>query len=224
MKFPASRHFLIPRTLPGLVVLPRRYHHAPFERKDPFTSLVIGDSLNSNDTPIWVTARNSFVQNFRFSINRITVKGGCKVFAFLKFEIGNSFATNVRYAHAERNAKDERTNHQTLLKLCIFAIVGVDMQGIMVHGEHAEKRVVILGDRASRPMLVHVTDLKVFETSSKLHFCIPFVYCRGGACPALVYSHLAPLHIPTLLHPEFTATLDTFPYLKSYTSPITGER
>src|SRR6266568_4479478 len=130
------------------------------------------------------------------------MEGGSEVFDILKFEIGNGFSTHIRYAHTERNTEDERTYYEALLMLCCLTIEGVDMQGIVVHSKHAEKRIIILGNRASRPVFVHFTNLKFFKTSAILHFCIPFVSCRDGACPVLVCNHLA--HSSTTLpHVEF---------------------
>src|SRR6266516_1427163 len=117
------------------------------------------------------------------------MKGGSEMFDTLKFKIGNGFSTHIRYAHTERNTEDERTYYKTLLVLCRLTIVGIDMQGIVVHCEHTEKCIIILGNCTSRPMFVHITDLKFFETSAILHFCITFVSCRHGAWPFLPYNH-----------------------------------
>src|SRR6266487_316483 len=116
------------------------------------------------------------------------MKGGSEVFDILKFEIGNGFSTHIRYAHTERNTEDERTYYETLLVLGCLTIEGIDMQGIMVHSEHTEKCVIILSNRTSRPVFVHVTNLKFLKTSAKLHITPP-IFCTsptiGGRLPGV---------------------------------------
>src|SRR6266487_5409050 len=116
------------------------------------------------------------------------MKGGSEMFDTLKFKIGNGFSTHIRYAHTERNTEDERTYYKTLLVLCRLTIVGIDMQGIVVHCEHTEKCILILGNCTSRPMFVHITDLKFFETSAILHITPPISYTSptiGGRLPGV---------------------------------------
>src|SRR5437588_1710063 len=141
MKIPQSCNLLIPCLLSSLIELLRRHQHAPFERENPFTPLVVGNRLNGNHTSIKFSARELFIQHPRFSVNCVSMKGGSEMFDVLKFEIGNSFATHIRHAHTKRNTEDERTHYKALFVLCRLTIEGIDMQGLVVHGKHAERPV-----------------------------------------------------------------------------------
>jgi hypothetical protein len=48
------------------------------------------------------------------------------------------------------------------------------MQWVVIHGEHAEKRIVILGDGATRPMFIDSSNFKLFKGSTELHLVTPF--------------------------------------------------
>src|SRR5258707_1834638 len=167
-------HLFIPRTLPGFIVLFRGHHHTAFEREYVFATLVVGDGFNCDDTTIRLTAGELFIQYLRFRVNRVAMKSRAEVLDVLKFQIGNGFSAYIGNAHAERDAENERAYDKTPLELSGLGIVSIDMQRIMIHGEHAEKRVVVFGNSTAWPVLVDGTNFKFFETSAKLHICLPF--------------------------------------------------
>ena len=41
--------------------------------------------------------------------------------------------------------------------------MGVGVEWVVVHGDHAEEVIVVLGDGLPRPVLIHVADLEVLE-------------------------------------------------------------
>src|SRR3989442_1003685 len=101
------------------------------------------------------------------------MKGGTKVPRILKFEIGNSFTAPISNGHTKGNTKNKRSRHQRLFEFRVLGIVGIDVERIMVHGEHTEEHVVGLGDRTTRPMFIEGTDLELFKAATKLHSVTP---------------------------------------------------
>src|SRR6185437_3296662 len=108
------------------------------------------------------------LQDGCFGVDGVAVKGGTKMPDVFKFKIGNCFATDILDAHAERNAKDQWSHDKWLFKLGCLSIVSVDVEWMMVHGEHTKQRVVMLGDCAPRPVFVERANLKLFVTTTKL--------------------------------------------------------
>src|SRR5205807_1248072 len=115
-------------------------------------------------------------QDLRRRVDSIAVKGGTKVPDILKFEIGNSFTAHISNGHTKRNTKNKWTRHKRLLKFRVLRIVGIDVERIMIHGEHTEEHVVGFGDCTTRPVFIQGTDLELFVTAAKLHICLSFFY------------------------------------------------
>ena len=97
------------------------------------------------------------------------MKCGTNMLDMLKLKVCNGFAAHVFNGHAKHDTKYERASHNALLKLRLFRIVGVDMERMMIHRQHAKQGIVIFGNGTSRPMLIERTKLKLFKAASKLH-------------------------------------------------------
>src|SRR5437016_4947565 len=138
--------------------------------------LIIGNRLNSDDTTIRLATGESFVEHPGLCVNCVAMKGRPQVFHILKLEIGNSLAADIWDAHAKRNAEDERTNYEALLELGFLAVIGIDVQRIVIHGKHAEERIVILGDGATWPVLIDRSNFKLFKSSAELHLVTPHFF------------------------------------------------
>src|SRR5579859_1246868 len=169
-------HFFVPVALPGFVGGAGGYHDAAFEGEDGFTALVIGDGFDGDNAAIRFAARLPLVQHGRFGVDGVAVKGGAEMAHILKFEVGNRFAAHVWNRHAQYDTENQGANYEALPMLRSLAIEGIDVQGILVHGEHTEQGIIIFGDGAARPVFVESADFKVFKTSTKLHGSLLRVY------------------------------------------------
>src|SRR3712207_6098159 len=78
-------------------------------------------------------------------------------------EVGDRLARDVRDAHPERQAVDERAHDDVAALLGLARVHIVDVQRVVVHGDQAEEVVVVLGDRLGRPVLVDGADLELLE-------------------------------------------------------------
>ena len=68
----------------------------------------------------------------------------------------------------EHERVDQVADHDVPAELRLgLGVVGVDVQRVVVHGDHAEQVVVGLGDRLARPVLVDVADLEVLQVAAE---------------------------------------------------------
>src|SRR5205823_2511544 len=84
----------------------------------------------------------------------------------LHFEVGDARAAHVGDAHPEDERVDEISyDHVLLVDRLVLGEPLVGVQGVVVHRDHAEQVVVVLGDRLARPVLVDDADLEVLEVA-----------------------------------------------------------
>src|ERR1700730_778210 len=138
--------------------------------------LVIGNRFNCDDATIWLTTGEFFVKYFRFSVNRVTMKSRPQVPHILKLKVGNRFTADIRHTHTQRDTEDKRANYETLLELCILTVIRIDMQRIVIHGEHAEKCIIIFSNGTTGPVFIDISNFKLFKSSTKLHLVTPFPF------------------------------------------------
>ena len=105
----------------------------------------------------------------------------------LEFENGESLAAHILDGHVQHNAKDQRPHDEALFELRLFCVVGIDMQRVVVHSEHAEERIVVLGNGATGPVLINGSDLKLFKTATKLHLDPSLLRFHSTSSGLMVY-------------------------------------
>src|SRR5690348_15085785 len=170
-------HLLVPVALPGFGGGAGGDHDAAFEGENGFAALVVGDGFDGDNAAIGFAARLPLVQYGGFGVDGVAVEGGAEVAHVLKFEVGDGLAAHVWDRHAKHDAENEGADYEALPVLRPLAVEGVDVQGVVVHGEHTEQGVVVLGNGAARPVFVDGTDFKVFKTATKLHVCLLIMAC-----------------------------------------------
>ena len=86
-------------------------------------------------------------------------------------------AADVGHAHAEHERVHEVADDEVLaVRRLVLGEPRVRVRRVVVHRDHAEEVVVVLGDRLARPVLVDVADLEVLEVPAEGP-----VVCRHGA-------------------------------------------
>ena len=84
----------------------------------------------------------------------------------LDLEVGDARAADVGHAHAERERVDQVAHHHVLaLHGLVLGEPRVRVQRVMVHRDHAEEMVVVLGDRLAGPVPVDVARDEVLEVT-----------------------------------------------------------
>ena len=95
-------------------------------------------------------------------------KVGVPVDERLDLEVGDARPADVGHAHAEHQRVHEIAHHHVLpVHGLVLGEPGVDVQGMVVHGDHAEQVVVGLGDRLARPVAVDVAGDEVLEVAAE---------------------------------------------------------
>ena len=96
------------------------------------------------------------------------MKHGSSVAQRFDFEIGDRAPADVGDAHPKRQRVNEVPDDDVLLEMGLrLRVVLVRVQRMVVHRDHAEEVVVVLGDRLARPVLVDVADLEVLEVPAE---------------------------------------------------------
>jgi hypothetical protein len=96
------------------------------------------------------------------------VERGLLVAQRLDLEVGDARSAHVGDAHAQHQRVDEVADHHVLaLHRLVLGEPGVGVERVVVHGDHAEQVVVVLGDRLARPVLVDVARDEVLEVAAE---------------------------------------------------------
>ena len=85
----------------------------------------------------------------------------------LDLEVGNGRTGDVGHAHAEDQRVDEVADDHVATLDRALGEPGVGVQRVVVHRDHAEQMIVVLGDRLAGPVLVDVADLEILEVAAE---------------------------------------------------------
>ena len=108
------------------------------------------------------------VDHLGLGVDGVAVEGRGPVDERLDLEVGDGRPAHVGDAHAEDQRVDQVADHHVpALDRFVLGEPGVDVQGMVVHGDHAEEVVVGLGDGLARPVPVDVARLEVLEVAAE---------------------------------------------------------
>ena len=95
------------------------------------------------------------------------MEGGLQELDVLEAQVGDSFAGDVGHALSQRDVHHQVAHHHVLPELGALPKVLVDVERVVVHGQHAEENVIGLGDGAAGPVLVDITHFELFQITAK---------------------------------------------------------
>ena len=150
----------------GGVALPD--HHAAAEVADLLAVLVEALGLDGDDAAVGLRRRLLDVEHPRLGVDRVAVERRELVLQRLDLEVGDRRPADVGHAHAEHERVHEVADDDVApLHRRLAGEPGVGVQRVVVHRDHAEQVVVVLGDRLARPVPVHVADDEVLEVPAE---------------------------------------------------------
>src|SRR5581483_1924648 len=154
--------------LPGLGRLLLRHQHLAPEVADLLAPLVEAPGLDGHHAPVGLALRLHLVEHRGHGVDRVAVERRHLVLQRLDLQVGDGRPADVGDAHAEHQRVHEVAHHDVLAELGgLLGVPGVGVEGVVVHGDHAEEVVVVLGDRLARPVPVDVADLEVLEVPAE---------------------------------------------------------
>src|SRR2546425_1419397 len=155
------------RAKSGMVLL--RHEHLARVRAHLLAALVQPRGLHGHHAPIALAGLVK-VEDAALGIEGVADEGGLLVLERIHFQIGDGAPRDVGHAHADDHAEDERAHDHALLVLRVrLGIMGIGMQGMLVHGQQREPRAVGLGEGAPRPVLELLPDREVLEVAPVAH-------------------------------------------------------
>ena len=108
------------------------------------------------------------VEHLGHGVDGVAVEGRLGVLERLDLEVGDGRPADVGHRHAEHQRVDEVADHHVLLlHRLVLGEPLVGVQRVVVHRDHAEQVVVVLGDGLARPVAVDVADLEVLEVTAE---------------------------------------------------------
>src|SRR5436305_1482955 len=144
----------------GEVGLP--HHQLATEVTDLLAPLVEPLRLDGDDAAVVLGRRLALVEHPGLGVDGVAVEGRLLVRQRLDLEVGDARSADIGDAHAQHQRVDEvADDHVLLVHGLVLGKPLVGVQRVVVHRDHAEERVVVLGDRLARPALVDVADLEV---------------------------------------------------------------
>src|SRR4051812_25847421 len=146
------------------------HHDAAAEHADHGAVLLVALGLDAHDAAVGLGAGLTLVEDRRLAVDRVAVEGRRDVAQRLDLEVGDGFAGDVRYGHAEQDRIDIVAHHYVPLELCRrLGVVRVDVQRVVVHRQQAEEVIVGLGDGLARPVPIDRADLELLVVTAELH-------------------------------------------------------
>src|SRR6266850_7502013 len=105
--------------------------------------------------------------DFRFGIDGVAGEDRGGEAHLVPAEVGDGLLAHVGDAHAGDDGERERGVDERPLEFGAGAVHRVDVQRMLVHRQEREPDVVGLGERAARPVLVHVAELEVLVVAPR---------------------------------------------------------
>ena len=142
-------------------------HQLAAEVADLLAVLVEALGLDGDDAAV-ALGRELLVEHAGLGVDGVAVEGRLGVLERLDLEVGDGGAADVGDAHAQHQRVHEVADHQVLaVRRLVLGEPRVGVHRVVVHRDHAEQVVVVLGDRLARPVLVDVADLEVLEVAAE---------------------------------------------------------
>src|SRR5712692_6377489 len=155
----------------GVVLL--WHEHLARIRAYLLAALVERGGLHSYHAPV-ALARLVKLEHAALRIERIADEGGLLVLEGVDLKVGDGAPRDIGHAHTDGHAEDERAHHHALLVLGVgLGVVGIGVQGVLVHGQQREPRAVGLGDGAPGPVLEVLPDREFLEVAPVAHAGFP---------------------------------------------------
>src|SRR6476620_3651916 len=152
---------------PSAGVALRHEHLAP-ELAHDVAALVRPDRVDRDHAAVRLRARRRHVDHRRLGVDRVAVERRLRVLQLLHLEVRDRLAGDVRHAHSQDERVHQVADDDVLAELGLgLGVVGVGVQRVVVHRDHAEQVVVGLGDGLAGPVLVDVADLEVLEVAAE---------------------------------------------------------
>src|SRR5690242_13312054 len=150
--------------------MPGREEFAP-EDNDAAAGLVEAPRLDVDDAAIGLAGRLAQIQDFGFRVQRVSGKQRLLEGDDIVAEIRDGLAAGIGDAHADSQAEDQRIGDGTAPEWLLLGEMLVDVEGMLIHGEQREPRIIVLRDGAAGPVLVDRADCELFIVAAKSHQC-----------------------------------------------------
>lgn len=148
---------------------PLGHEDGSFERHDGLSALVEAATLDEDQPAVRFRRGFPEVGDPALGIDGVAVKNRPDVLDFAVVQVGDRPAAHVRDAHADHDAEYQRPDDQALTVLRASGVVGIDMDGVLVHGQQREPSVIGFTDRPPRPVLEDLPDFELVKVPSVWH-------------------------------------------------------
>src|ERR1700730_18594960 len=106
----------------------------------------------------WPRSRLALRKHLRLGVDRVSDEYGGGQLDVVPAEIADGFLADVAHAHSDDHRQRKTAIDQRSLELRLCGVLLVEMQGMGVHRQQREPRIVALGNGAAGTVFVDIAD------------------------------------------------------------------